>query len=55
MTCARDAHIGDYSSVALNDVWTVMTLQHNVQIHEDPLILVFITRPSHLLLRNIIA
>lgn len=43
------SHIGDYSSVALDDVWTVMTLQHNIQIHENPLILIFITRPSHLL------
>lgn len=42
-------HIGDYCSIALNDVRTVVTLQHNIQIHEDSLILVFITRPPHLL------
>lgn len=43
------AYIGDYGAVALDDVRTVVTLQHDIQIHQNPLVLVLVSRAPHLL------
>lgn len=44
-----DAYIGDDGAVALDDVRTVVALQHHVQVHQNPLVLVFVPRAAHLL------
>lgn len=43
------AYIGDYGAVALDDVRTVVTLQHDIQIHQNPLVLVLVSCAAHLL------
>lgn len=48
------AYIGDYGAVALDDVRTVMTLQHDIQVHQNPLVLVLVSRAAHLLETQII-
>lgn len=44
-----DTHIGNYGAIALDDVRAVMTLQHNIQVHEDPLVLILVSCATHLL------
>lgn len=47
------AHIGDEGPEALHDVGAVMTLEYDIQVHEDPLILFLVPRASHLLHRTV--
>lgn len=39
---------GNYGAVALDDVRAVMTLQHHVQVHQDPLVLILVSCAAHL-------
>lgn len=48
------AYIGDYGAIALDDVRTVMTLQHDIQVHQNPLVLVLVSCAAHLLETQII-
>ena len=43
------SHVGDESPEALHNVGAVVALEHHVQIHEDPLVLLLIPRAPHLL------
>lgn len=43
------SHIGDESPEALHNVGAVVALEHHIQIHEDPLVLLLIPRAPHLL------
>lgn len=47
--CFDDTHVGNYGAVALDDVRAVVTLQHNVQVHQDPLVLILVSCATHLL------
>ncbi len=47
--CFWDTHVGNYGAIALDDVRAVMTLQHHIQVHEDPLVLILVSCPTHLL------
>lgn len=49
MCFGGDAYVGNYGAVALDDVRTVMTFQHHVEIHQNPLILIFVSGAAHLL------
>lgn len=44
-----DTHVGNYGTVALDDVRAVVTLQHHIQVHQDPLVLIFVSCAPHLL------
>lgn len=46
------SHVGDESPEALHNVGAVVALEHHVQIHEDPLVLLLIPRAPHLLHRT---
>lgn len=50
--CFGETHVCNYGAVALNDVRAVMTLQHNVQVHEDPLVLILVSCATHLLVTH---
>lgn len=43
------AHVGDKRAEALHDVGAVVALEHHVQVHEDPLVLLLVSRAPHLL------
>ena len=45
----QDTHVGNYGAVALDDVRAVMTLQHHIQVHQNPLVLIFVSCTTHLL------
>lgn len=47
-----NTHVGHYGAVALDDVRAVVTLQHHVQVHQDPLVLVFVSCATHLLVTH---
>lgn len=47
-----DTHVGNYGAIALDDVRAVMTLQHNIQVHEDPLVLILVSCATHLLVTH---
>lgn len=44
-----ETHVCNDGAVALNDVRAVVTLQHNIQVHEDPLVLILVSCATHLL------
>lgn len=43
------SHVSDESPEALHNVGAVVALEHHIQIHEDPLVLLLIPRAPHLL------
>ena len=50
--CERETYIRNYGAVALDDVRAVVALQHHVQVHQDPLVLVLVSGPPHLLVTH---
>lgn len=50
--CLGDTHVGYYGAIALDDVRAVMTLQHNIQVHQDPLVLILVSCSTHLLVTH---
>lgn len=47
-------HVGNYGTVALDDVRAVVALQNHIQIHQNPLVLVLVSCPAHLLVTHTI-
>lgn len=43
------AHISNEGAETLDNVGTVVTLQDNIQVHQDPFILLLVTGTAHLL------
>lgn len=50
--CFGDTHVGNYGAIALDYVGAVMTLQHNIQVHQDPLVLILVSCTTHLLVTH---
>lgn len=44
-----ETHVRYNGTVALDDVRTVMAFQHHIQVHQDPLVLILVSRTTHLL------
>lgn len=49
---SEDTHVGNYSAVALDDVRAVVTFQHHVQVHQNPLVLILVSCTTHLLVTH---
>lgn len=47
-----DTYVGNYGAIALDDVRAVVTLEHHIQVHQDPLVLILISCTTHLLVMH---
>lgn len=48
----RETHIGNNGTIALDDIRAVVALQHHIQVHQDPLVLVLVSCTAHLLVTH---
>lgn len=47
-----ETHVGNDGTIALDDVRAVVTLQHHIQVHQDPLVLILVSCTAHLLVTH---